>query len=75
MQLPSKLFTYSESILSKFPLVLKALEKEPLSVSALYVRLQKHFSGISDFLEVLDALYALKKIDYNDDEEVLSYVI
>lgn len=74
MQLPSKLFNYSESILSKFPLVLKILEKESLSAGVLYIRVQKQIPNTNDFIEVLDALYALNKIDYNDEEEVLCYV-
>ncbi len=75
MQLPNKLFNYSESILSKFPVVLKSLEKESLSVGILYIRLQKHFSSINDFIEVLGALYALEKIDYDEEKEVLCYVV
>jgi len=75
MQLPSKLFNYSESILSQFPVVLKVLEKESLPAGILYMRLQKHFSSINDFIEVLDALYALEKIDYDEEKEVLCYVI
>lgn len=74
MQLPNKLFNYSESILSKFPVILKILEKEPLSASVLYIRVQKQIPNTNDFIEVLDALYALNKIDYNDEEEVLCYV-
>ena len=36
MLLPNKLFSYSESILAKLPIVLKVLEKNPCSVHELY---------------------------------------
>jgi len=76
MQLPNKLFNYSESIFSKFPVVLKSLEKESLSVGIFYIRLQKHFSSINDFIEVLDALYALEKIDYDEEANLVqSFVL
>jgi hypothetical protein len=55
--------------------VLKSLEDESLSVGILYIRLQKQFSSINDFIEVLDALYALEKIDYDEEKEVLCYVV
>lgn len=75
MQLPNKLFTYSESILSKFPLILKTLEKEPLPVGSLYIKLQKQIPSINEYIEILDALYSLNRVEYNDEQEVLRYVI
>ena len=41
MLLPNKLYSYNESTLSKFPVVLKELRKEPLSVHELYRRVIK----------------------------------
>lgn len=75
MQLPNKLFTYGESILSKFSPVLKILENECLPAGVLYTKLKHHFEDINEFIEVLDALYALNKIDYDDEEGVLIYVV
>ncbi|MBN2882383.1 MAG: hypothetical protein JXN10_02570 [Clostridia bacterium] len=75
MQLPNKLFTYGESILSKFSPVLKTLENEGVPAGILYTKLKHHFEDINEFIEVLDALYALNKIDYDEEKEVLIYVV
>lgn len=75
MLLPNKLYSYNESTLSKFPVVLKELRKEPLSVHELYRRVIKKMDGVNEFIDVLDCLYALRKIEYDENEEVLRYVI
>ena len=51
MRLPSKITSYSESVISKFSL-----------------------SSIEEFLDTLDCLYALHKVIYDADREVLCYV-
>ncbi|MFV4930070.1 ABC-three component system middle component 7 [Lactobacillus delbrueckii] len=75
MLLPNKLYSYNESTLSKFPVVLKELRKEPLSVHELYRRVIKKMDGVNEFIDVLDCLYALRKIEYDENEEVLRYVV
>ena len=75
MLLPDKLFSYSESTLSRFPLVLKELKKQPMSVLELYQKVIRHFDGVNEFIDVLDCLYALRKIEYDDAKEVLRYVV
>lgn len=75
MLLPNKLYSYKESTLSKFPAVLKELRKEPLSVHELYRRVIKKMDGVNEFIDVLDCLYALRKIEYDENEEVLRYVV
>lgn len=74
MLLPDKLFTYSESVLSKFPLILDIIKKRPIKVKELYVVVNEKVSGTSEFLDVLDCLYALGKVEYDSKEEVLRYV-
>jgi hypothetical protein len=71
MQLPSKLFSYEESTLSKFAPILVALKKQNHSVLGLYSEIKTQFDSIDDFLLALDCLYGLGKIDYDDEEEVL----
>lgn len=75
MLLPNKLFSYSESILAKLPIVLKILEKNPCSVHELYKQTIRKMAGISEFIEVLDCLYALGKIEYDEKVGVLRYVV
>lgn len=66
MKLPNKLFSYKESLISKFPIVLNELnEKEYVTIYQLYLNLIKEFDSISEFIDSLDCLYALGKIDYD----------
>ena len=63
MQLPNKLYSYNYSVLSKFPILLKSLQKGDVQVLSLFMSNQDKFESINDFIETLDALYALRKID------------
>jgi hypothetical protein len=74
MLFPDKLFTYSESVISKFPAVLDVIKKQPIKVEDLYISVNKYVSGTAEFLDVLDCLYALGKVDYDVEKEVLRYV-
>lgn len=75
MQLPNKLYSYSDSILSKFPIVLKTLQKGDIQVLSLFTSNQEKFESVNDFIETLDALYALQKIEYNDEKGVIHLVV
>lgn len=75
MLLPNKLYSYNESTLSKFPVVLRELRGQPLGVHELYRRVIKKMDGVNEFIDVLDCLYALRKIEYDENEEVLRYVV
>ena len=75
MLLPNKLFSYNESIISKFPIILQILKKSPCSVSGLYKRVQDNVTGVNEYIEILDCLHALSKIDYDEETEVLRYVV
>lgn len=74
MQMPNKLFTYKESVLSKFPVILKNIEHGNCSVIELYQNVQKDVGDICEFMDALDCLYALGKIEYDDEQEVLQIV-
>ncbi len=74
MLFPNKLFTYSESIISKFPLALQLLQESPMAVVDLYKALNKQLSGVSEFMDLMDCLFALNKIEFDEEEEVLHYV-
>lgn len=64
MLLPDKLFSYNESTLSKLPLVMKELRKQPMGVHELYQKVISNMDGVNEFIDVLDCLYALQKIEY-----------
>ena len=74
MRLPNKLYSYEESTLSKFPIVLRALRDSDSGVTELYERIKTSVPDVSEYKEILDSLYALGKIDIDDKEAVLRYV-
>lgn len=66
MKLPNKLFTYKESTISKFPIILNELiEIEFITIYQLYVNVSSKFDNISEFIESLECLFILGKIDYD----------
>ena len=69
MRLPSKITSYGESVISKFPPVLSVLQDADTGVLA-----TKHFSSIEEFMDTLDCLFALQRIRYDAEREVLCYV-
>ena len=74
MLFPNKLFTYSESVISKLPIILIELQWESISAVELYKRLADRLTGVSEYLDALDCLYALRKIEFDEEEGVLRYV-
>lgn len=73
MKTPSKVTPYKESTIAKFPAVLDLLEKKPMTPGELYSKVKKSkIKDITEFVEVLDCLYAMNKIEIR--EEVLHYV-
>ncbi|MEG1926415.1 MAG: hypothetical protein RR415_11795 [Ruthenibacterium sp.] len=73
MKFPSKVTPYKESVLVKFPVVLNLLQESNMTVPELYKKMKSRVSGASELVEILDCLYALGKIEI-DDEGVLRYV-
>lgn len=72
MRFPSKVTSYKESTIALFPVVLIQLEKKDFTPSELYKKVKNKVSGVQEYLEILDCLYALGKIELKG--EVLHYV-
>ena len=72
MQLPNKLYSYKSSTLALVPVVLQALQNGPVEVKDLFIEVKPHLADVTDFLSVLDCLYALCAADINDEGEVYS---
>ena len=73
MKVPSKVTPYKESTIAKFTVVLSILEKGDVSPNELYSKVKRSkIKDITEFVEVLDCLYAMNKIEMR--EEVLHYV-
>lgn len=70
MQLPNKLYSYKNSTLALVPLVLSEIKDGPIPVIELYQRVKPKLNDTTDFMSVMDCLYALRAADINDEGEV-----
>lgn len=70
MQLPNKLYSYKKSALAQVPIVLAAIKNEPVPVVDLYKQIRPLLDDATDFMSVMDCLYALGATDINDEGEV-----
>jgi hypothetical protein len=76
MKLPNKLFSYNQSIISKFPIVIRAIkEYEDITIFQLYINIKDQFDDIMEFLYTLDCLYSLGKIDYDYKLRRIRYAV
>ena len=72
MRLPNKITPYSESVLPALVKLLDTLEGASLTPSEIYSSC-KHID-MSEFVEAMDCLFALGKIDFEDDGRRIRYV-
>ena len=63
MRYPSKVTSFSESTISRFRPVLEALEDRDLTVRELYRKVKSKTGGVDEYLDILDCLFALGKIE------------
>ena len=75
MRLPSKVTSFKESSLSRFPLLMSRMEKNDVSPYELYEETSKHFETIEDFIDTLDFLYAIGKISFDKENGRITNVI
>ena len=74
MRLPSKVNSFSESVVALFTPILEKLEKRDMTPHELLAATRTKVSEISIFLDALDCLYKLGKIEIPEGTEVLRYV-
>lgn len=74
MKLPSKVTSYTESILSKLCPILNLLCHKNMQIYELYIETKDCYISYSDFIDALDCLFALGKLEFLENEEVLHYV-
>ena len=72
--MPSKVNSFSDSVIALFTPILKKLEKQDMTPHDLFVATKTKVSEISVFLDALDCLYKLGKIEIPEGTEVLRYV-
>ena len=70
MQLPNKLYSYKNSTMALIPKVLSEIKDSPVPVFELYDKLKPELNDATDFLSVMDCLYALRAADITDEGEV-----
>lgn len=74
MRLPSKVTPYRYSTLSKYPVILNALKEQgDMKPIELYKKVKSRGISVADFIEILDSLFLLGKIELKEDREVLHY--
>lgn len=70
MQLPNKLYSYKNSTLSLIPMVMNEIGDKKLPVADLYKKIRADLNDPTDFMSVMDCLYALRAVDLNEEGEV-----
>ena len=74
MRMPSKVNSYSDSVISLFAPILEKLEERDMIPHELLEATRTKVSEISVFLDALDCLYKLGQIEIHEGMEVLLYV-
>lgn len=70
MQLPNKLYSYKNSTLALIPKVLNELKDGPVPAGQLFQNVRTQLIDATDFLSVMDCVYALGAVDINEEGEV-----
>ena len=70
MQLPNKLYSYQKSTVALIPRVLREIKKGNVNVVDIYHAISQNLDDPTDFLSVMDCLYALNAIEMTDEGEV-----
>lgn len=73
MKLPNKLTSYKESILFLLPIILDKLKAYDMAPIELYESL-KDKASLPEYIEALDCLYMMGKIEFNEQRGVLHHV-
>lgn len=76
MTIPNKIIPYEESVLYYIPKVLVVMEKQiVISPMELYKKVRKDIPNLAFYIEILDCLFALGKINLNEERGLLTYVV
>lgn len=70
MQLPNKLYSYQKSTLALIPKVLKEIYSGNTNVLYIFHSISQELDDYSDFLSVMDCLYALNAIEMDEEGKV-----
>lgn len=70
MQLPNKLYSYQKSTLAYLPRVLNEIKSGNSNVKDIFHAISEELDDPTDFLSIMDCLYALKAIEMSNEGEV-----
>lgn len=71
MRLPNKLYTYEESTLSNFPIILQAIGNDGITVVDLTRKIANEVGGVLELIEELALLLSIQKIVIDEKSEVI----
>lgn len=74
MRIPSKVVSYKDSSISKYARTLTRLEEKDYTPMDLFVEMRDIFQSIDEYIDVLDGLYALRAIEFDEERGIISYV-
>jgi len=74
MRLPNKVTPYSKSVIAWFPVILTSLKGKGMSPQKLMETLVIEQCSMGDFLDAIDCLYFLKRIELTEEGRILQYV-
>lgn len=74
MRLPNKVTPYSKSVIAKFPEILTILREQDLTPNELLESIAGDRENMSEILDALDCLFALRKIELVQEGSRLHYV-
>jgi hypothetical protein len=74
MRLPNKVTSYSNSVIVRFPDILRSLQEKDMSPKELFELTKFDKKDMGDFLSALDCLFALGKIKLVEEGGLLHYV-
>ena len=74
MRLPNKVTPYSKSVIARFPEILTILREKDMTPNELLESMTRNKDNMSEVLDALDCLYALRKIDLIQEGSLLHYV-
>lgn len=70
MQFLNRLYSYKNSTLALIPTVLNEIKDTLVQLKELYERVRPSLADATDFISVMDCLYALRAADLNDNGEM-----
>ena len=74
MKMPSKVNSFSESVIALFTPILERLQEQPMTPHDLFNSIKATAKEMGRFLDALDCLYAVGKIEIPEGTEELRYV-